>query len=295
VVMLEDTQRVNQEEIEVLRPVAVGENIIDVAEDVALGEIVIRSGTKLRAQEIGGLLALGITRVPVYQRPRVGIISSGDEIVPPDERAEVAQVRDINSYTLKTVVERHGGEAILRGIVKDDLETLRSRVHESHREDDLVVITAGSSVSARDLTAQAISALGEPGILVHGISIKPGKPTILALAKKIPIVGLPGNPVSALVVGSLILPAILDRILGRQGFRRTGWLEARLTTNVASTAGREDYQPVRLWEDESGVYAEPIYGRSNLIFTLVRADALLIIPSESTGFKAGTSVRVLPF
>jgi molybdopterin molybdotransferase len=121
VVMLEDTQRVNQEEIEVLRPVAVGENIIDVAEDVALGEIVIRSGTKLRAQEIGGLLALGITRVPVYQRPRVGIISSGDEIVPPDERAEVAQVRDINSYTLKTVVERHGGEAILRGIVKDDL------------------------------------------------------------------------------------------------------------------------------------------------------------------------------
>jgi molybdopterin molybdotransferase len=295
VVMLEDTQRVDQEEIEVLRPVAVGENIIDVAEDVAMGETVITAGIKLRAQEIGGLLALGITQVPVYRRPRAGIISSGDEIVPPNERTELAQVRDINSYTLKSVVERHGGEAILRGIVKDNLETLRTRVHESHREDDLVVITAGSSVSARDLTAQAIAALGEPGILVHGISIKPGKPTILALAGKVPIVGLPGNPVSALVVGSLILPAILDRLFGRHGFRQTGLLEAKLTTNVASTAGREDYQPVRLWEDDSGVHAEPIYGRSNLIFTLIRADGLLIIPSESTGFEAGTPVRVLPF
>jgi molybdopterin molybdotransferase len=154
---------------------------------------------------------------------------------------------------------------------------------------------AGSSVSARDLTAQAITAFGEPGILVHGISIKPGKPTILALAGKVPIVGLPGNPVSALVVGSIVLPAILDRLLGREGFRRKGWLEAKLTTNVASTAGREDYQPVRLWEDQSGLHAEPIYGRSNLIFTLVRADGLLIIPSESTGFEAGTTVRVLPF
>jgi molybdopterin molybdotransferase len=295
VVMLEDTQRVNQEEIEILRAVAVGENVIETAEDIAPGEAVIPIGKKLRAQEIGGLLALGITQVPVYRRPRVGIISSGDEIVPPNERAELGQIRDINSYTLKTIVERHGGEAILRGIVKDDLEDLRSRVYESHHEDDLVVVTAGSSVSARDLTAQAITAFGEPGILVHGISIKPGKPTILALAGKVPIVGLPGNPVSALVVGSIVLPAILDRLLGREGFRRKGWLEAKLTTNVASTAGREDYQPVRLWEDQSGLHAEPIYGRSNLIFTLVRADGLLIIPSESTGFEAGTTVRVLPF
>ena len=200
VVMLEDTQAMGDEEIEILRPVAVGENIIEVSEDVAEGEIVIPAGKRIRAQEIGGLLALGYTQVRVFLRPRVGIISSGDEIVAPDETPALGQVRDINSYTLSSIITRHGGEAIIRGVTKDRLEELQSLVEDSHRDDDLVVVTAGSSVSARDLTAQAFSSLGEPGILVHGIGIKPGKPTILAVADGVPVVGLPGNPVSALAV-----------------------------------------------------------------------------------------------
>jgi molybdopterin molybdotransferase len=295
VVMLEDTQRMGDDEIEIMRPAAVGENIIEVGEDVAEGEIVIPAGKRLRTQEIGGLLALGFTQVQVYRRPRVGIISSGDEIVAPEKTPELGQVRDINSYTLSSIVDRHGGEAIIRGVTGDNLEALESLVQESHRNDDLVVVTAGSSVSARDLTARAFATLGQPGILVHGIGIKPGKPTILAVANNIPVVGLPGNPVSALVVGSLVLPAILDRLFGLPYRKHTAHIHARLTTNVASQAGRTDYQPVRLWEDEHGVHAQPIYGRSNLIFTLVRADGLLAIPPDSTGFEAGTMVEILPF
>ncbi|TFH35072.1 MAG: molybdopterin molybdotransferase MoeA [Anaerolineales bacterium] len=295
VVMLEDTQSLSRDEVEILRPVAVGENVIEVGEDVAKGEIVMPAGRRIRTQEIGGLLALGYTQVPVYQRPRVGIISSGDEIVPPHATPELGQVRDINSYTLGSMIVRHGGEAILRGVVKDDLDELQALVERAHHSDDLVIVTAGSSVSARDLTATAFSALGKPGILVHGISIKPGKPTILAVADGIPVVGLPGNPVSAFVVGSILIPAILERLYGLPRSRPSATLNAILRTNVASQAGREDFQPVRLWEDETGVHADPIYGRSNLIFTLVRADGLLVIPSESTGFEAGTIVQILPF
>ena len=295
VVMLEDTQQVKTGEIEILHPVAVGENVIQIAEDVKEGEIVIQAGRRLRAQEIGGLLALGFTQVSVYQRPRVGIISTGDEVVPPDVIPKLAQVRDINSYTLQNIINRHGGESILRGIAGDSLETLQALVDTSHREDDLIIVTAGSSVSARDLTAQVFEALGKPGILVHGIAIKPGKPTILAVADNVPAVGLPGNPVSALVVGSLILPAILDRLYGMSTEGGSTFIEAKLTTNVASQAGRDDYHPVRVWEDENGVHAKPIYGRSNLIFTLVRANGLLVIPSDSNGYEAGTTIRVIPF
>jgi molybdopterin molybdotransferase len=241
------------------------------------------------------LLALGFTQVSVYKRPLVGIISTGDEVVPPDEIPELAQVRDINSYTLQHIINHHGGEAILRGIAGDSLETLQTLVDISHSEDDLIIVTAGSSVSARDLTAQAFEGLGNPGILVHGIAIKPGKPTILAVADDIPAVGLPGNPVSALIVGSLILPAILDRLYGMPGEVQFTFLEAKLTSNVASQAGRDDYHPVRVWEDDNGLHAEPIYGRSNLIFTLVRANGLLVIPSDSNGFEAGARVRVIPF
>jgi molybdopterin molybdotransferase len=295
VVMLEDTQLVSSEEVEILRPAGVGENVIEVAEDVQAGETVIPFGTYLRVQELGGLLALGFTKISVYKRPRVAIISTGDEVVQPTAKPQIAQVRDINSYTLQSIVRQHGGEAILRGIAGDSLEDLQSLVTTAHSEDDLLIVTAGSSVSARDLTAQVFEALGPPGILVHGIAIKPGKPTILAVVDGIPAVGLPGNPVSALVVGSLIIPAILHRLYGRSDSQPSGLVQARLTTNLASQAGRDDYHPVKVWEDAKGFHAEPIYGRSNLIFTLVRANGLVVIPADSTGIEAGTTVDVIPF
>jgi len=295
VVMLEDTQLIDGSEIEVHRASGVGQNILLEGEDVQQGDIVLEPGTVLRPQEIGGLMALGMTSVSVAVSPRVGILSSGDEVVPPEMEPGPAQVRDINSYTLSAIIGRLGGKPILRGIVPDQHDALFEVVKQAHQEDDLIVITAGSSVSARDITGDVIQSLGEPGVLVHGISIKPGKPTILAIADDIPLIGLPGNPVSALVVGTLILAPLIRRFLGVQRVLPAPQVAARLSVNVVSQAGREDYLPVRLQESEEGAIAEPVFGRSNLIFTLVRADGLIHIPTDATGLSAGTDVLVMLF
>ena len=295
VVMLEDTQLIDGSEIEVHRASGVGQNILLEGEDVQQGDIVLEPGTVLRPQEIGGLMALGMTSVSVAVSPRVGILSSGDEVVPPEMEPGPAQVRDINSYTLSAIIGRLGGKPILRGIVPDQHDALFEVVKQAHQEDDLIVITAGSSVSARDITGDVIQSLGEPGVLVHGIAIKPGKPTILAIADDIPLIGLPGNPVSALVVGTLILAPLIRRFLGVQRVLPAPQVAARLSVNVVSQAGREDYLPVRLQESEEGTIAEPVFGRSNLIFTLVRADGLIHIPTDATGLSAGTDVLVTLF
>lgn len=292
VVMIEDTQRAKQGEIEVLKAVAVAQNVLETGEDVKPGEIVIPKGRRLRAQEIGGLMALGVTEIQVSRRPRVGILSTGDEVVPPSAKPGYGQVRDVNSYTLRALVEGAGGRAILRGIVPDRYEALLAAVSQSHAEDDIVVVTAGSSVSVRDLTARVFEEMGSPGVLVHGISIKPGKPTILAVGESRPLIGLPGNPVSALVVAGIVLAPVIRRMLGEAGDGLHARLPAAMSINIASQSGREDYVPVRLQHAEGGLRAEPIFGRSNLIFTLVRADGLVRIPPEATGLAAGERVEV---
>jgi molybdopterin molybdotransferase len=295
VVMLEDTQRISEEEIEVLRPLGVGQHVLNIGEDVGEGDVVLEAGTPLRPQEIGGLMALGIEEVIVAAPPRVGILSTGDEIVDPKKDPNPGQVRDVNSYTLSALVCKSGGVPIRYGVIPDNLKMLEKAARQSHEQDDIVVITAGSSVSARDMTAQVIASLGDPGVLVHGIAMRPGKPTILACADGIPTIGLPGNPVSALVVGGLFLAPVIRHLLGLRGSAISPSVPARMSVNIASETGREDYLPVQLNADSEGLQAEPVYGRSNLIFTLVRADGLVRIPPEATGLDAGQPVEVLLF
>jgi molybdopterin molybdotransferase len=295
VVMIENTQSVREGEIEVHKPVGVGENILQMGEDVQKGEIVLHAGHRLRPQEIGGLMALGVTEVPVVREPRVGILSTGDEIIPPWEIPQPGQIRDVNSYTLSTLVTKAGGIPRLRGIVPDNFGVLLKAAEKAHREDDIIVITAGSSVSTHDQTAEVIQRLGRPGVLVHGISIRPGKPTILAVAEGVPLIGLPGNPVSALVVAGLFVVPLIRRMLRIELKELSPQVKAKLTLNIASETGREDYIPVKLTSDEDGWLAEPVFGRSNLIFTLVRADGLLRIPPEATGLPANAEVTVLLF
>lgn len=295
VVKIEDTQTIREDEIEVLKPVAGGQNVLQVGEDIQAGEIVMEAGELLRPQEIGGLMALGVTKLRVARKPRVGIISTGDEVVPPEDEVDPGQVRDVNSYTLSALVSRSGGEPVRRGIIPDSYDALLEAARLAHTQDDIVVITAGSSVSIRDITGEVISALGEPGILVHGVSIKPGKPTILAIADNVPMIGLPGNPVSALVVAGLFVVPLIRRLLGLRDPAISPTIHAHLAINVVSETGREDFLPVRLIATEDGFSAEPIFGRSNLIFTLVRADGLVRIPSEATGLSKGTEVQVILF
>lgn len=292
-VMVEHTQPVRAGEVEVLRAAAIGENVLKVGEDVSAGEVVIPLGTRLRPAEIGGLMALGITRLPVVRRPRVGILSTGDEIVPPAVILRSGQVRDVNTYTLSALVEQCGGLPMAYGIVPDRAEALRAAASRALTECDAVVITAGSSASTRDLTAEVIDCLGRPGVLAHGVNVRPGKPTILAVCDGKAVIGLPGNPLSALVIAGLFVTPLLERLLGLRQNRPKPAISARLTLNLPSQAGREDWIPVRLVRDGTHDRAEPLFGKSNLIFTLARADGLVRIPPDATGLNAGDSVEVI--
>jgi molybdopterin molybdotransferase len=295
VVMVEHTQRAREDEVEILGRVAPGENVIQVGEDIAPGDLILPAGHRLRAQDVGGLLAVGITRLRVARQPRVAIFATGDEVIPPDRATRPGQVRDINSYTVAALVERAGGIALRGGILPDDYEQLLGRARQALDEGaDMLVLSAGSSVSVRDMTSRVFDELGEPGVLVHGIATKPGKPTILAMSGERPLMGLPGNPVSAFVQFMLVGLPVVYRLGGTTPPRRFT-LQARLATNVASVAGREDYVPTKLIERDGDLWAEPIFFKSNLIFTLVQADGLLKVPLDKTGLEADTLVEVLLF
>jgi molybdopterin molybdotransferase len=300
VVMIEYTQAVGKDTIEILRSVAIGENIIKLGEDVQTGEEVIRLGVRVRPAEIGGLLALGILELEVAKKPIVGIISSGDEVVPPEADLLPGQVRDINSFSLSALIEQTGGISKRYGIFPDQFDQLEAAAERAIDECDVVLLTAGSSASARDLTSRVINTLGSPGVLVHGVSIKPGKPTILAVCNRKVAIGLPGNPVSALVIAGIFVVPVIESLLGLADTGVKARLLANLTTNVPSQAGREDWVAARLYPDPSadvpgkllGYKVDPIFSKSNLIFSLVRANCMIRVPADATGLSAGDLVEV---
>jgi molybdopterin molybdotransferase len=236
----------------------------------------------------------------VSAKPLIGIISTGDEVVPPDQNPLPGQVRDINSHSLASLVEKSGGKPVLYGIIKDTFDLLLSVGRKALDECDAVVFTAGSSASARDMTAQVINSLGAPGVLVHGVNVRPGKPTILAVCKSKAVIGLPGNPVSALVIAELFVVPVIQRLLGAKKIPPRPSIMAKITVNIPSQAGREDWVAVRLVPISpspllAGVEnwrAEPVFGKSNLIFSLASADGLVRIPPEKTGISAGENVEV---
>ena len=295
VVMVERTQPLDETAIEVLRPVAPGENVVQVGEDVRRGEVILRKGSIIRPQDIGGLLALGITDIPVTRKPRIGIVSTGDELVPPDSKAGAGQIRDINTYTISALVTQAGGQPDAIALAADDFEEQRSAAIRGLATCDALVFSAGSSVSSRDLTADVFNSLGEPGVIVHGISIKPGKPTIIGIAEGKPLFGLPGNPVSAMVVFDLVVRPTIYRLSGCEPPPAPPTVHATLARDIPSVAGREDYIPVRLLRSENGTSAAPIFGKSNLIYTLVKANGIVKVPLDISGLYAGETVDVRLF
>lgn len=292
VVMLENTQISRPGELEVLRAVAVNENILFSDEDVKAGHTVLSAGIPLRPAEIGGLMGLGMTTVDVCCKPLVGIISSGDEVVEPGGLLMPGQIRDVNSYSLSALVEEAGGVPKRYGIIPDHGDQLESRLRQALNTCDILIVTAGSSASTRDLTADVINRLGKPGVLVHGVNVRPGKPTILGVCGGKAVIGLPGNPVSALVIARIFVIPVIDRLTGRSATLRRPQLTARVTVNLASQAGREEFVPVHLSTSADGLLADPIFYKSNLIFSLARADGLLHIPADTTGLSAGSLVMV---
>jgi molybdopterin molybdotransferase len=278
--------------IEVYKPVASGDSCIFPGEDVKAGEVVLEAGHRLRPQDIGGLLAVGITRVTVARQPRVAIVSQGDEVVPPDVEPGPGQVRDVNSYTLAGLVREVGGVALNYPIAPDTETELDAIVQRAYADSDIVVISAGSSVSYRDLTAGAINKLGKPGVLVHGVAIRPGKPTILSLCDGKPVFGLPGNPVSCINIFKVFVIPTIRLMLGERTPRQHV-VHARLARNIPAASGRADFVRVRLEERDGETWALPVFGKSNLIFTLIRSEGVVEVPLDSNGIPTGETVRVI--
>jgi molybdopterin molybdotransferase len=295
VVMVENTQQVDADTIEVVRPVAPGENVAQVGEDVKQGELILAAGHLLRPQDLGGLTALGITQVRAARQPRVAILSMGDEVVAPEARPAPGQIRDINSYTIAALVHQAGGVPITLGLARDDYAEQLAAAGAGLEQADTLVFSAGSSVSVRDLTADIINSLGQPGVLAHGLSLRPGKPAIVGLVEGKPVFGLPGNPVSAMIVFDLLVRPTLYYLCGCVTPPPSPTTTARLSQNIASVPGREDYVPVRLTAQNGHKVAQPVFGKSNLIYTLIRADGLVKAPLDKSGLYAGEEVEVRLF
>lgn len=293
VLMLEHSEALATDEIGALRPVAPGENVIRRNEDAVAGHPLIPAGHRLKAHDLGLLAAAGVTRVRVRRRPRVAVLSSGDEIVPPESQPGPAQMRDANSYSLAGAVLEADGEPVLMGILPDRYEDVEQALRQAVAAADLVVISGGSSVGTRDVTAQAIASLGQPGILAHGVAVKPGKPTILAMAGLVPVVGLPGHPVSALVIFDLFVRPALRLLQGLDpDALTTPTVTAELGRNLASAAGRLDVVRVTLRAGEERLVADPLLGKSGLLSTLVQADGWMEVPEAREGLRAGETVTV---
>jgi molybdopterin molybdotransferase len=288
VVMIEHLEHFGEDLYGVTKAVAPGENLIDIGEDLNVGEVILSQFTRIRAQEMGLLASLGQITVSVLPRFRVGILSTGDEIVPPDQIPLPGQSRDINGYTLLGLALASGADASHYGIVKDDHEELRKMLTRMLKENDIVLLSGGSSVGTRDLSAQLIGELGEPGLLFHGLALKPGKPTIGGVVDGKLIFGLPGHPASAMVVFDTIVRPWLDgSVLHPQVAPLP---KGKLTQNLYSGSGWEEYVRVRLIPNGEGWLLEPIRGKSGLIRTMVLADAIVHIRLDTEGIEAGKEV-----
>lgn len=294
VVMIEQTQLVTEKEVEIFKACAIGENVIRTGEDIQTGNVIFLPGVVVTPAVLGSLLAVGLTEIDVFSKPRVAILSSGDEVVAPDCVPEPGQVRDINSYTLSALVEGEGCVAERYGVQPDQFDVMADSLSKALDACDAVVITAGSSASTRDLTAAVIQSMGSPGVLVHGVNIKPGKPTILAVCRGKPVIGLPGNPVSALVIAGQFLRPVLRKLCGKSETLAPHSTSAVLSINLSSASGREDWFPVQLVDRDGLLHADPIFFKSNLIFNLAYADGMIVIPEDSNGLAAGSVVTVFP-
>jgi len=294
VVMIEHTEAIDDATIEVYKSVAPGQHVLEKGEDVRKGDTILACGRKLRSQETGLLAALGKETISVYRQPVIAVISTGDEIVPVNEIPGHGQIRDINTYTLANQVRAAGGVPVPLGIVRDNFNDLFETCTTALTQSDMVLISGGSSVGTRDFTIEVLAALPDAGILVHGISISPGKPTILAKSRNQALWGLPGHVVSAMVVFEVVVRPFIEHIAGLAGqHKKVIKPSAILSRNLSSAQGRIDYVRVRLVEKEGVLWAEPILGKSGLIRTMVKADGLIEIGINSEGLDKGTKVDVL--
>lgn len=297
VVMKEYCNLLDKETLEVSRTISPLENVIQPGDDFRQGAVFLNRGHRLRPQDLGVMAGLGLSEAPVFRKPRIAIISTGDEIVPVDKLSLPGQVRDINRYTLGALCRRVGAEPICMGVCPDHFETLKGMSEKALMQADSLWISGGSSVGTKDLTLKVFETLPDFELLVHGISISPGKPTIIGKSGPQPVIGLPGHVASALVVAEVFMTRVISRLSGvaAHSSHLHADVEAELSQNIESANGREDYIRVKLIEEGGNLIARPVFGKSGLISTLVEADGLIRIDMNTEGLYQGEMVRVMLF
>ncbi len=288
VVMVEYTEDYGDGTIGISKSVAPGQNMIFRGDDVYPGKVILTKGRVLSAQDIGALAAIGLVQVPVVKKLTVGVISTGDELVPPEVTPGPGQVRDVNSPMLEAMLGAFGVHVINYGIVIDDEALLSEKVTKAVSECDAVLLSGGSSVGVKDAACRIIESMGT--LLLHGIAIKPGKPTILGKAGVKPLVGLPGHPVAAYFITKLFVLPLLSRLMGRKQESYT--TTARITESVSANHGRAQYHCCRLEFKDGQLYAYPIRGKSGLITTLAGADGYFCIDRDCEGLPKFAEIQV---
>jgi len=297
VVMVEYCSLLDERTVEVSRAISPLENTIGPGDDFKKGAVILPEGKRLRPQDLGVLAGLGFSQVPAFRKPKVAILSTGDEMVPISQNPGPGQVRDINRYTLGALCRNMDAHPIYMGICSDHFEPLRVMVETALSSADAVWISGGSSVGTRDFTLKVFETLPDFELLVHGISISPGKPTIIGRSGAKPVIGLPGHPASALVVAEIFMTRLLRTLSGNMDARKGVHTvqKAILMRNIPSSGGREDYVRIRLEKSEERPRAIPIFGKSGLISTLVEADGLVRIDMNTEGLYEGDEIDVMLF
>jgi len=295
-VMIEHTEEFGGMRL-MLRPTAPGRHVSFKGDDVKQGAIVLKPGKKLYPQDIGILAALGVKGVSVRKKPKIGIVSTGDEIVAIDQKLTPTQIRDVNSYLLHSSIAASGGEPVLLGIVGDDFDLLKQTVSNGVDSCDMLIVSGSSSVGEKDYARLVIDALikenSDSGLLFHGVAMKPGKPTLFGKVKGKPVIGLPGHPAAVYFTYQKFVAELIKSMLGSSSVPLK--VDAKLKVNIPSNHGREEYIPVML-EEQGGRYsADPIIGKSGLISILSRADGYICVERDSEGYKEGDGVKVFIF
>ncbi len=295
VVMIEHTEIVGDSSVEIYKSVAPLQHVIERAEDFKQGQKVLERGVMIRPQEAGLAAAFGFSSLKVFKKPKIAVISTGDEIVPVNEKLGIGKIRDINSHTLAGLIQDAGAQPVLYGIVKDNPDILFTACKKAVEETDMVLLSGGSSVGVRDFTVDVLSSLDNTEILVHGISISPGKPTILGRSGNKAVWGLPGHVSSAMVVFKIVVLPFIKRLEGCIDYSPDRIkIPARLTRNISSAQGRQDFVRVRLIKGNRMIFAEPVLGKSGLIRTMVLADGLLEINENQEGVEKDKLVDIIP-
>jgi len=287
VITLEDTEPLGDGTIAVYKPVSPGTNLIFRGDDVKPGDLVLPAGRRLNVADIGALAALGQTSVSVRQAPRIAVISTGDEIVASGEPLPMGKIRDVNAPMLLALAQEAGAIADFIGIIPDSVPDVRAALEKALVGHDLVLLTGGTSVGVKDAVPQVVAELGE--LMVHGLAVKPGKPTLFGQVGGKPVFGLPGNPVAAYFMAYLLVRPLLASMLGTHFDERK--VSLPVARNVPSNHGREEYMPVVIREGK----AQPIASKSGLITTLANTDGFLCIPRDKEGLRQGEVVEVTLF